>query len=1039
MKEISAISDRKAADQQQKPYVGLRSFREDENHLFFGREEQVDELAGRLRRSRFLAVLGASGSGKSSLVMAGLLPALHGGYMVEAGSHWKVAVIRPGNAPLARLGEGLTRLIRERNENEQVVAPEKMVQTILRHSSRGLVDVARNMVLDQHDNLLIVVDQFEELFRFPPRSQGNEEALTFVRLLLNAGSQSRVPTYVIITMRSDFLGDCIRFPGLPEMINDGQYLVPRMSRENFRDAIVSPAAVFFKRISPPLETQLLNDVGDRLDQLPILQHALMRTWDHWLEDTGGNGPVLLQHYLAAGGMENALDLHAEEIFTELGTERLQKVCERVFRTITTKGSDNRGIRRPTPFADICTIAEADPDEVHSVIEAFRKPGRSFILPAPPHSLHSETVIDISHESFMRVWKRLVKWVEEEVDSEAMYLRIREAMLLYLQDKAGLWRPPELHLATAWLEKENPTEIWADRLGGDFPETMDFIANSDATYTAELEEKERERRSKLRRARIFAIVLAIAALISIALSVFAMQARKEADQQREVAELREREAKAARDAALAARKTAEDSTASAVRSRILASEQAEIAREQRGNALQQRMLALIAKDSAVQARSRADANAIEAKRQSEIAKENEKVALTNEQTAQEQREKAVAARNQTERLRMLSIARSMAVKSAIQKEDPQLKGLLAYQAWQFNQENKGAAHDPDLYAALYEARKALTRPGFNVVRRLPGSVRGLATQPGSDLLLTRGGAGEVALGKAGEQAKIIFEDNSPIRGAQFLPGTSWIVIGEERGTIYLIDKDQNPNPPAPLLQLAGSLHDLVLLPGSNLIAAGGDRGKLSLINLGSGKVEHASDAGGSIREIALIEGQKLLLVCNDRGEIRAFSAALPDTSETIYPIKEGQSPAHCMAISPDEKTMAIGTQAGEILLLPIAEGGLNGTLQGHTQMVNQLCYSPSGQYLASAGNDRTARLWTMAAPGSVPIALTDHADWVWSVGFSQDGGTLYTGCADGLVKAFPLSLDALADKFCNGLDRDLTEREWQSYIPDVPYRSTCQEK
>ena len=164
-------------------------------------------------------------------------------------------------------------------------------------------------------------------------------------------------------MRSDFLGDCARFPGLPEAVNEGQYLVPRLTREERRAAITGPIAVGGGEISPVLLTRLVNDVGDNPDQLSILQHALNRTWAQWQRERHGSEPISLSHYEAIGTMAHALDQHAERAFAELTTERQKKICEVVFQALTDKGSDARGVRRPTDFATLCAIANASPAEV----------------------------------------------------------------------------------------------------------------------------------------------------------------------------------------------------------------------------------------------------------------------------------------------------------------------------------------------------------------------------------------------------------------------------------------------------------------------------------------------------------------------------------------------------------------------------------------------------------------------------------------------------------------------------------------------------
>jgi energy-coupling factor transporter ATP-binding protein EcfA2 len=214
------------------PYPGLRPFEPDEDYLFFGREKQIDELLRRLRRHRFLAIVGTSGTGKSSLVRSGLIPALHSGYMVVAGSSWRIATFRPGGNPIANLAAALDAPEVLGRTGELAGTNRVLLEATLLRGTLGLVDAVRQARIPAHDNVLVVVDQFEELFRFRNNRQvenARQEALTFVSLLLEAAQQKAIPIFVVITMRSDFIGECMAYSGLPEAINTGQYLVPRMS------------------------------------------------------------------------------------------------------------------------------------------------------------------------------------------------------------------------------------------------------------------------------------------------------------------------------------------------------------------------------------------------------------------------------------------------------------------------------------------------------------------------------------------------------------------------------------------------------------------------------------------------------------------------------------------------------------------------------------------------------------------------------------------------------------------------------------------
>ena len=278
------------------------------------------------------------------------------------------------------------------------------------------------------------------------------DAAAFVNLLLEVRERTDLRIFVVLTMRSDFLGDCTQFPGLAEAINAGQYLVPRMTRDERRAAIEGPIHVGGAEVAPVLLTRLVNDVGDNPDQLSILQHALNRTWARWQRE-GGKGPLELSHYEAIGTMTAALDRHAEKAYAELGSARQQEVCERLFKALTDKATDPRGVRRPTTLGSLCALADATASEVTDVIDAFRKPSRSFLMPPAGDELGPDTVIDISHESLMRVWERLIKWADDEAQSARAYRRLAEAAELHAAGSVNLWRDPELQLALAWRDRD----------------------------------------------------------------------------------------------------------------------------------------------------------------------------------------------------------------------------------------------------------------------------------------------------------------------------------------------------------------------------------------------------------------------------------------------------------------------------------------------------------------------------------------------------------------------------------------------------------
>ncbi len=487
------------------PFPGLRAFEADEDYLFFGREQRTDELLHRLRTSHFLAVIGPSGCGKSSLVRAGLIPSLHSGLMSGAGSSWRVATVLPGENPIGNLAAALSAPQVLGTDDEAPATRRVILEASLRASALGLLDAVRQARLPAGDNLLLVVDQFEELFRFKRQRGSADQAVAFVKLLLAASAQEELPLYVVITMRSDFIGDCMEFPGLPEAINRGQYLVARMSRTELRSAITGPIAVGGGTITPRLLVHLLNDVGDNTDQLPVLQHVLMRLWNRWQRDRDPREPLDLEDYAAVGTLREALSLHAEEAYTELPSPAARAIAEKAFKALTHVDAGGQRIRRPCTVAELMAVTGTTQSEILAVLEPFRRAGRSFLRPPADQEIELESVVDLSHESLIRVWRRLVGWVDEEKRSCDYYRRVATAAARYRAGEAGLWQDPQLGLHLRWRDRAAPIPAWAERYAPGFDSAMRF-----------LDESHRALEASRRRQRLILYALAAVAMLVVIL-------------------------------------------------------------------------------------------------------------------------------------------------------------------------------------------------------------------------------------------------------------------------------------------------------------------------------------------------------------------------------------------------------------------------------------------------------------------------------------------------------------------------------------------
>ena len=312
--------------------------------------------------------------------------------------------MRPGGDPLTNLAESLVESGLFGEENE-----ENILQTraTLSRSGLGLIEAYRQSSIDKGANLLLWPISLRKFFAFAKAAiKASQEAAHFIQLLLETARQSEVLIYIILTMRSDFLGDCAEF-NLGLAVNEGEYPIPRLNRKQRGRAIEGPVKVGGADISPRLKQQLLNDIGDDPDQLPILQHALMRMWDHWEINTDKSQALDLEHYDAIGRMAEALSRHADEVYDELPDDEHRLLCMKLFKAITEKRADGghqtsvaiRGDRRDTGHQS---------EKMLTVIDAFRPTGRTFIMPGESVGIHDQIIIDISHESLMRVWVRVKK-------------------------------------------------------------------------------------------------------------------------------------------------------------------------------------------------------------------------------------------------------------------------------------------------------------------------------------------------------------------------------------------------------------------------------------------------------------------------------------------------------------------------------------------------------------------------------------------------------------------------------------------------------
>jgi len=1015
------------------PFPGLRPFEPDEDFLFFGRERQTDELLRRLRTTRFLSVLGRSGSGKSSLVRSGLIPSLHGGAMTRAGSRWRVAIMRPGQDPMGHLAAALT-APEALGGGADARLTRAIFETTLRASRLGLVECVSQSEIGPTDNVLVLVDQFEEIFRYKRGGgadglDGGDEAAAFVKLLLAARESESPVIYIAITMRSDFIGDCMEFSTLPEVVNDGIYLVPRMTREELRFAITGPVAVGGATIAPRLVSRLLNDVGDDPDQLPILQHALMRMWEHWRPYHFPGEALDLVHYEAIGTLSDALSRHAEEAFGELD-ERGRFIAEKMFKALTDKGSDPRGVRRPAPVSEIRALTQASLEEITHVTESFRRQGRSFLMPPAAVELTDNSILDISHESLMRVWERLSEWADDEAQAAQLYLKLAEAAQRHEEGKVALWRDPELQIALTWRETEQPTQEWAERYDPSFARAMAFLDASRNERDEKVQQREMRRRRALRQARIVIAVLSIGFLAMVGLGYTALRKSAAAERAERVAEIELDNVIKAQKLAQSEKRRAEEQKQRAEEARVLADRERDVAKQQRTRAETQTEIAQRQSELAERERLRAQneqqkalANEREAREQTKKTEIARTEAVAEKKTAEEQRTRA-------QTLHHLAAARALALTA---REARSVDAGLVLEAYRLNRENGGDPDDPELFAALHAVGG---RHASQTVQKLPqkNGALAIAVSPDGRTIFAGDESGLISRHDRNRDQwlppKVVGQMAGPVRTLAL--HDNLLAAGSGGGNVTIWDV-RNGGAPRAITAGKDAVMSLAFQPSGSLLAAGNFDGSVTLWDSAHPAAParlRTGDDKSSVRAVAFSPDGKSIAATQSSGAL-LWNVAQPDAQPrgVCKDVKDIRS----LAFKPDGTMLLCGKADGRIVGAPLRQGR-EVTFSGHTASVNSISFNPRGDVFASGSADGTIRLWHIDKPEALPDVISGQEGWIWAVAFNADGSGVISGGKEPAIRLSDARTDVLAAHLCRTKLEPLTEEIWSRYT-DEPYRET----
>ena len=984
------------------PFPGLRPFTPEERDLFFGREGQSEVVLNKLIENRFVTVIGASGSGKSSLVYCGVIP----GLIDAAGEDirkWQVLTMHPGNDPMDSLVSMLADSIPALKQKE---LDRTIIDDIVRKDENGLIEAVNKLKIDKDARSLVIIDQFEEVFRYKGSAHtgaGMKDSRYFMDLLVNAVQDSSSGIAIIMTMRSDYVGDCAHFQGLTALINNSNYLIPHMTEDDYRKAIRGPVEYAGAGIEDELVDLLISEIGERTDRLPVLQHALMRTWENWESMKTPGRPITVSNYTAIGKMSEAMSRHADEAYEELD-QRGKSICESLFRTITEKGPDNKGVRRPTKLGTIASIAGCSQQELIDVIDVFRSSGRSFITPAEGVELNSESVIDISHESLMRIWDRLRIWVEREAESERMYLRLSEAAAMFQEGKTTLLRPPDLQLALQWRNENKPSLTWAERYHPAFERTMVYLRTSEKEYTREEENKIRAQKRQLVRSRVASMILGLAAVVAVFLMLFAFARRMEAEKNRQVAEEERKQA-------AELRQEAESSAERAKRNAMEAEENEALA---------------------LQTASEARMTALEALKLKDLASRNAEIARIKE-------ERALAKADSARMSRMVATGKGMAVRSLQFAGEGDIQVLLAYQAYLFNQANEGMGNDADIYMGLYEVEKeygGLNHFSFEGHR---DAVHGLAVIPGTQEFFSSGSDGKILRWNLRDRTKIpfsIFEGDDIIEIITASDNGQLLACGSEQAVIRIIPASGQGD----IFELeghTGRIKSLVFTPDHKKLVSASDGGQVIVWDIEEKEPLLLMEGSEAINSLDLSLSGKYLVAASDNGYLHLWNM---NENTQMRSLSTGKGPADVVRFR-DNLIYAVGYQDGLVELRNVEKDGPLKSVSAHSLSITDICFNSHLGQMATSSLDGHVKIWNADDLGEPPVALDDNDGEVYTLAFSDDGKYLLSG-SEGISKERNLlsrasHVDYMAQNMCQLLTRNFTPEEWWRYVGrDIDYRETC---
>lgn len=1045
------------------PYLGMHYFDVVDAKHFFGREQLTTKLVSYLRKQHFLAVVGASGSGKSSVVRAGLIPALIRGQPLVDGTlppedsiRWPIHVITPTAHPLEALATSLTR------DSESVTATTTLIDD-LKNDKRSLHFYVLKLLQRTNlssVNLLLLIDQFEELFTL---CQDETERRLFIdNLLTAAGPETTGPTVAIITLRADFYHHCAQYDTLRAALSSHQEYIGPMKLEELRLAIEYPAKREGYEFEPGLVDLLLRDVGNEPGALPLLSHALLETWNN------RHGHILtFESYYKSGGVQEAIAKTAENTYHNNLTSEQQGIARRIFLSVTELGEGTQDTRRRASFSELILR----PEEV-SIVESVLK-----TLADARLITTSEEAAEVAHEALIREWPTLRQWLEEDREGLRTQRRLAEV--------AKEWERHDKNEGYLyWGARLAEADEWAETHPKDLRELEQaFLQASRMRRDQEVQGAERQRRW---------IMLGLAAglIVTFGLTVLYFLQWRQAEEQRQVALSRQLAAQALAhqddqfDLALLLSLEANNRITDTVeiRSSLLAILE---------HTPRLKTFLRQHTDRVLSVAFSPDGHTIAS------AGSDSKIILWDVRTGQ--------------LLSSLLVEDKVEVNSVAFSPDGQMlasgdsrgKITLWNVATRQPLSPPLTAHTESVEAIVFSPDGHLLASGsrdntiilWNVKegnnpkqlgQPLVGhadDIRSVAFSPDGQILASGSWDETIILwdiSNSGFPKNI----NQPLTGhtggvnsVAFSPDGQTLASGSEDRSIILWNVMTGQPIGSPLKMHKAPVQNVAFNPESQILASASSDNSIILWNIATGQAVEQPLTGhsGPVRKIAFSPNGQILVSGSDDKNIVVWNME-KFSNRLGRLLNYNERFINSLAFSPDGKILASGEDDDRIILWNIADknnpiqyghplighsdavksvafskdgdflasGSADGSivlwnaltykriglpLVGHTSGVECVTFSPDGQILASGSQDKTVRLWNAATHQPIGSFLAGHTGSVWSVTFSPDGQTIASGGQDGDIILWDIRDKENAKQLGQPLKGHINDVESIAFSPD----------